>query len=305
MWLIGLLGMAAGLVFLVYVPSLKGISRSLLLFAGFHMVGGAVIAASGYLTWRNAARDRRGAVALGSRPEFGSGPAWLNGPLVAGIVVAASAVALQTSQPAFWPLSFVLVAQAVAFLAGAGVVSGFRSKDLAVLPMVDLVRRPGAKVLDLGCGSGRSTLAIAAGPSARIIALDSFGDADPRLSRLQRNLEAAGLGDRVSPESGSLSQLAFEDGAFHAVVSVNALDSRRGARRAIMAEVKRVLEPGGRFLLIVRTPSWGLFAALNVLGLLAPTRNGWRAAAQRTGFRQLQEGRLNHTWFMLLENPDE
>jgi len=307
MWLVGLLGVAAGLALLVYVPSLQGVSRSILLFAGFHVVGASVIAASGYLTWRTARPQRQLArtAAGDARPAFGSGPSWLNGPLVAGVVVAAVAVALQASRPALWPLDFLLVGQAVVFFVGARVVNGFRSADQAVLPMLDLVRRPDATVLDLGCGSGRSTVAIGAGPRTGIIAFDAFSDGDPRLARLQRNLEAAGLQDRVTPRRGSLSQLPFEDAAFHAVVSVNVLDSRAGERKSIMADVRRVLEPGGRFLVVVRTRSWSLFAALNVLVLWLAPPKAWRGLAQRNGFRLVQEGRLNHTWFMLLERPVE
>jgi len=48
-WIVGALGLAAGLLLLVYVPSLKTVSNSLLLFAGFHLVGGAVLLASVYI----------------------------------------------------------------------------------------------------------------------------------------------------------------------------------------------------------------------------------------------------------------
>ncbi len=41
-WLVGVLGLIAGLL-LVYVPSLAAVSKSIFLFAAFHLVGGAVV----------------------------------------------------------------------------------------------------------------------------------------------------------------------------------------------------------------------------------------------------------------------
>ena len=40
MWIVGVLGIAAGLVLMLYVPSLKAVSQGVLLFATFHIVDG-------------------------------------------------------------------------------------------------------------------------------------------------------------------------------------------------------------------------------------------------------------------------
>ena len=75
-WLMGLVGLAAGLALLIYAPSLKVISNSLFLFAGFHIVGAIVLLASAYslglrrllargLTRHPAARD--GSISAGDR----------------------------------------------------------------------------------------------------------------------------------------------------------------------------------------------------------------------------------------------
>lgn len=49
MWLVGVLGLSAGLLLLIYVPSLPAVSRTLLFFAGFHLVGAVVLGASLYV----------------------------------------------------------------------------------------------------------------------------------------------------------------------------------------------------------------------------------------------------------------
>jgi hypothetical protein len=45
---VGALGAAAGLALMLCVPSLEAVSRSILLFAGFHLVGAAVLLVSLY-----------------------------------------------------------------------------------------------------------------------------------------------------------------------------------------------------------------------------------------------------------------
>src|SRR5260370_40880147 len=49
--LAGLLKLGAGLVLLLYVPTLNGITQSLLLFGGFHIGGLIVLGLSAYLVW--------------------------------------------------------------------------------------------------------------------------------------------------------------------------------------------------------------------------------------------------------------
>ena len=46
---VGFVGAAAGAVLMIYVPSLKPVSSVLLFFAGFHVVGAAVLIASLYV----------------------------------------------------------------------------------------------------------------------------------------------------------------------------------------------------------------------------------------------------------------
>ena len=74
MWLVGLLGLAAGLALLIYVPTLPAISGAVLLFAAFHLVGAVVSLASLYVLTNGkvlgdiAGRRLRVSISAGSRP---------------------------------------------------------------------------------------------------------------------------------------------------------------------------------------------------------------------------------------------
>ena len=67
-----LLGLAIGLGFLLYAPSLRPVADSLFLFAGFHIVGAIVLLASAYAfglrrviaMFRQPAAPRRGPLCL-------------------------------------------------------------------------------------------------------------------------------------------------------------------------------------------------------------------------------------------------
>jgi SAM-dependent methyltransferase len=311
MWLMGFIGVAAGGVLLVYVPSLSAISKSLLLFAGFHIVGGIVVLASLY------AASLRGLVRRlthaadrtppSDRLDFGWGPGWMNGLAVAGLVATAAAVALQVALPQAWPLAFGLIALAVVFVAGNLVMRGFRRRDQVVLPMVDLLSGDSDLVLDAGCGAGRTTIALnRILKSGRVIAFDRF-DADyiddGGRKLLARNLRIAGLADRVTVEAGDLTAMPFTDSQFDAAVSTHVYDHLGAGKAAALAETCRVLKPGGRFLMAVWVPGWTMFAVANVLSLFLTGKATWRRLAAAAGFELLDEGVFNGAWFVLLAKP--
>lgn len=309
MWLMGLLGLAAGLALMVYAPTLKGVSTSLLLFAGFHVVGGVVLLGS---LWVTALRGpvRRWTHAADKPAEgydFGWGPGWMNGLAIAALVTLAAAVALEVSVPALWPLAFALVALSVVFVVGNLIMRGFRRTDHVVLPMVDLLRSDRDVVLDAGCGSGRTTIALGRIlKDGRVFAVDRFDAGyidDGGLGLLKRNLALAGLTDKVSIETADLTALPFAEGDFDSAVSTHVYDHLGDAKAAGLVEMFRVLKPGGRFLMAVWTPGWSMFAIGNLLSFFLTTKAAWRAMAARAGFTVIDEGAFNNTWFVLLEKP--
>ncbi|MEO8113790.1 MAG: methyltransferase domain-containing protein [Phenylobacterium sp.] len=289
-WPAALVGVVAGLVVLVYLPRLRAVSASLLLFAAFHVIGLVVIAGSVLVGWRSRAPGRYRA-------------SWINGPLLAAIVLAAAAVALQVSRPGLWPFADGLLAQAVICLVGSSLLRELRTSRAATLPMVDLALSPDATVLDAGCGSGRSTRALARTLPVRVVALDDFGGEEARAAQLRAGLAAEGWGGRVEVKRGPLDRLPFGDATFDAAVSVDVYDHRGATPEAALIELDRVLKPGGRLLLMVRYPGWRSFAVVHLLALALPRPDRWRRAALAAGLNILHDAGAEGRLVMLLGKP--
>jgi len=83
-----------------------------------------------------------------------------------------------------------------------------------------VLSRPGARIADIGCGHGWSTLALArAYPSARVVGIDVD---EPSIAAARENAEAAGLADRVEFRLAGGEELS-EPGAFDAAFVFEAL----------------------------------------------------------------------------------
>lgn len=131
----------------------------------------------------------------------------------------------------------------------------------ASLPTQNFLRSGTGRVLDMGAGTGRSSIMVLeARPNATLVALDLFGESyeqhfgrgmSPQ-ERLRQNLRVAGVEQRVGIQAGDMRKLPFEAASFDAIVSSYAVDhlGRAGARQCL-ADAARVLKPGGEFLLIL------------------------------------------------------
>lgn len=121
----------------------------------------------------------------------------------------------------------------------------------------------GQRVLDLGCGTGTLTIMIKrAHPQAEVVGLDP----DPEiLERARRKARRSGLA--LAFDQGFASSLPYRDGLFERVLAsmmMHHLD--RETRRTALAEVRRVLRPGGEFHIVdfgpPRTATMRLLAPL-------------------------------------------
>lgn len=312
-WIVGLVGLIAGLLLLVYVPSLKAVSSSLLLFAGFHLVGGIVLLASLYILALRRfmrgvlRRNRMRPDGASEKYDFGWGPEWMNGLAVGALVAVAVAVAIQVAAPHWWPLAFLMLLLGAAFFVGNSIMRSFRSHDHIVLPMVDLLQGDHDLVLDAGCGAGRTTIALSRVlQDGRIVAVDRFDAGyidDGGRELLQHNLRAAGLTERVKIETADLTALPFDNESFDSAVSTNVYDHLGRHKEHALREMFRVLKPGGRFLMAVWVPGWAMFAVANALSFFLTSKKEWRAMAHRAGFEVADEGAFNYAWFIVLKKP--
>ena len=314
MWIVGALGIAAGLALMIYVPTLKAVSQGVLLFAGFHVVGGIVLLASIYVSGGQRVAKRFVALtgkahAASGDYDFGWASAWVNGPWIAALIAMAVAVALEVAAPDLWPLSILLALLAACFFAGFIFVRSSARHDSAVLPMVDLLTRDEDLVLDAGCGAGRTTIALGrAFKKARIVSLDRF-DSDyiegGGRALLEQNLRLAGMTDRVRIERGDLTSLPLAPESFDSAVSAHAIDHLGPAKEQGLREIRRILKPGGRFLLVVWVPGWMMFSVANVMSFFLSPKRDWRHMAKNAGFDIADEGMFNGVWFLLLSKAKQ
>jgi ubiquinone/menaquinone biosynthesis C-methylase UbiE len=167
----------------------------------------------------------------------------------------------------------------------------------------------------MGAGSGRSTLMVLQGrPRATVIALDlyhgNFGIPDNTPDRLRANARIAGVIDRVETQPGDMRRMPFPDGSFDAAVSAYAIDhlGREGETQAL-AEARRILRPGGQFLLMVVNIDCWIRVAFPVPhghGYFSSRQDParWRHALSAAGLDVEEEGRTPGTLFFLARKGD-
>jgi ubiquinone/menaquinone biosynthesis C-methylase UbiE len=144
---------------------------------------------------------------------------------------------------------------------------------------------PGQRVLDVGCGPGRLTLAAAqaAGRTGETLGLD----ASPEMIALAQK-KAAAAGSPATFRVAAIEAMPVLDEHFDVVLASLMLHHLPEAlQRRGLAEVRRVLRPGGRFVVLEFSapPGHGLGHLLTVLGL----RRG-AAYAEALGARLSEAG---------------
>jgi SAM-dependent methyltransferase len=123
-----------------------------------------------------------------------------------------------------------------------------------------LAAKPGEKILDLGCGDGQLTQRIAA-TGADVLGVDASAD-------MVRAARERG----VVADLGDAEQLPYADKTFDAVFSNAALHWVRN-QDAMIAQIDRVLKPGGRF--VAEMGGHGNVAAIRVALMAVLGRHGF------------------------------
>jgi ubiquinone/menaquinone biosynthesis C-methylase UbiE len=136
------------------------------------------------------------------------------------------------------------------WLGSFGRLPGIRRETLRVAGL-----RPGDAILDVGCGTGTLTRLAAneVAPGGHAVGIDASRQMIATARKKARSVPT--LDFREAP----IERLPFEPGAFHVVLSSLMLHHLPDdLKRQGMAEVRRVLKPGGRLVVVDLMKAGGL-----------------------------------------------
>jgi ubiquinone/menaquinone biosynthesis C-methylase UbiE len=108
--------------------------------------------------------------------------------------------------------------------------------------------RPGDRVLEVGCGTGEVALRarLRVGPTGQVSGVDPSADMIAVARR-----KAGENGREIDYRVGAIEALPFQDASFDVVLSSLMMHHLPDdLKRAGLAEVRRVLAPGGRLLIV-------------------------------------------------------
>lgn len=233
-------------------------------------------------------------------------------------VLAAAAAILYLGYLRKWGIWLMLFPMAVALWSGTAFLVdrfAFNINGLATLPTEHFLASGSGRVLDVGAGTGRSSIMVLeARPHTTLVASDLFGESFDQhfgregtpQQRLLANLQAAGVAQRATIVTADMRHLPFPDADFDGVVSAYAMDHVNGAGSdQAIAEAARVLKPGGEFLLmVVAHEPWSTFAFGPLLlhaGLRGP--DWWTTHVRRAGFEVMESGLRPFTFYVLARRP--
>jgi ubiquinone/menaquinone biosynthesis C-methylase UbiE len=129
----------------------------------------------------------------------------------------------------------------------------YQERKSVVLSLVDrLGVTPEARALDIGCGPGLISLALA----ERGYGVDAIDIAPAMINMTRQLLGEAGLGRRVRAIEGDVRNLKFPDNSFDVVLAVGVTEWLPSLQQP-MSEIARVLRPGG-YAIITSDNSWNV-----------------------------------------------
>jgi ubiquinone/menaquinone biosynthesis C-methylase UbiE len=157
-----------------------------------------------------------------------------------------------------------------------------------VLSWIDDLHLPrDSQVLEVGCGAGLTTLALA----ERGFAVTAMDPVQKMLDETRQAVSKVGFEDRVRLLPGDAQDLPLMDGAYSLVVALGVIPWLQCPGKALR-EMARVLQPGGR-IVVSADNRWRLNYVLDPwkFPLLSPLRRRARHKLQEWGLLKSSEDR--------------
>lgn len=146
----------------------------------------------------------------------------------------------------------------------------YRARQATVLDWIDgLALKPGARLLEIGCGAGFLSIALAQ-RGFRVNAIDSV---ETMIEQARLHAAEAEGTNQLSLDLGDVNALAFEDNSFDLVVGVGVIPWLARPVQA-MQEIARVTKPRG--YVILTTDNWAA-----MVSFLDPVHNPMLAPVKR------------------------
>ena len=152
--------------------------------------------------------------------------------------------------------------------------------------------QPGEHVLEVGCGTGDVALRAraAAGPTGVVVGIDP---APEMIARAQQKAAQRRVG--IDFRVGVIEALVFPDASFDVVLSSLMIHHLPPSlKHRGLAEIRRVLKPGGRLLVVdVTRPTtrwWRLVGMLSLHGALRTGAQDLPALLRDSGFTRIEAG---------------
>jgi len=186
-----------------------------------------------------------------------------------------------------------------------------QTRALRALPVDYAALRRGERVLDVGCGTGETALAAArrVGVAGKVYGIDASPE---MIAAAKRKLTGkSALGRVVQFRVEPVEALGFRDATFDVVLSSLMMHHLPGdLKQRGLAEIRRVLKPGGRLVIVDLQPTTKK-PRLWEPGWLIMQRHGMHSAPEATvragqealaqllrdaGFEAVEAGTTRYAW---------
>ena len=185
-----------------------------------------------------------------------------------------------------------------------------KQSDPSILPKDILNLKGDEKVLDVGCGLGKATIAVAKQlKTGKAVGIDIWSKMEipgNLPERAYANAKLEGVRDKVEFKTGNVLNLEFEDNSFDVVTSSSVINNLHSESQKLVAlkEIFRVLRPEGKFLLLEPLrDSWNTLLWTPFFVWMLLPKDEWIRLLNKSGFVNLKYSNFEKMGVFLTQKP--